>query len=190
MAEEEVVLQLGVVVKAIELVVASGIGGGIVALIGKFVVDRKLEEQRVKYDKEMAGLKAGLDIYKQKHLKGYTDKIVIYRSVVDLLSEILGDLDCLRGISNTLSAEARELIGTRLDKFNRARMKAYGYLGMMAPQSIMDAYDRLVDYLFDVLYDGKKYEWPEVRRLALEVINEVRKDIGIDERPISYYGKR
>ena len=77
-----------------------------------------------------------------------------------------------------------------LDMFSRDRLRAYGYLGMLSPQSVMDAQDALVDRLIELIYEGKQAEWSEIRNLALNFINEVRKDIGINKEPIEYRGSR
>ena len=53
----------------------------------------------------------------------------------------------------------------------------------------MDAQDALIDNIIMVANNQIDYDWSEVRRLAIEFINEIRKDIAIDKNPISYNGK-
>ena len=190
MGEGQVISQLDVIVEALRLIITGGFGAAIVACVGKRFVDKKLAEQQANYAEKLEAVRAELDIYKEKHLKGHTDKIEIYRLVVNLLAEILGDLDYLRGGTQPLPDGANEAIRSRVDKFNRNRMKAYGYLAMMAPQNIMDAYDSLIDYLLEVICEGKEYKWPMVRKYALNLINEARKDVGIDSSSIEYRGAR
>ncbi|EMX0314406.1 hypothetical protein AAFZ98_004561 [Vibrio parahaemolyticus] len=60
---------------------------------------------------------------------------------------------------------------------------------MLAPQSVMDAQDKLIDLLLLVAHGNANYEWEVVRELALKLINEVRKDIGIDKSAIAYNGE-
>ncbi len=39
--------------------------------------------------------------------------------------------------------------------------------------------------------DGKAtYEWPQIRSLAIALINEIRIDLGINPSPIEYRGRR
>ncbi|EPF2931026.1 hypothetical protein ACSL9C_003969 [Vibrio navarrensis] len=128
--------------------------------------------------------KRELDLAKDKLLSNHSDKIVIYRMVIDTVAEILAAFDAHQ--TRQLSPEeAKEA----LEKFNKDRIRLYGYLGMLAPQNVMDAQDKLIDLLISVAYGNANYEWDLVRELALKLINEVRKDIGIDQSEISYNGE-
>jgi hypothetical protein len=60
---------------------------------------------------------------------------------------------------------------------------------MLAPQAVMDAQDALIDYLLLVVNGNAKHEWPRVRALALTLLNEIRRDIGIDTSAIQYKGE-
>lgn len=62
-------------------------------------------------------------------------------------------------------------------------------MAMLAPQSVMDAFDALFDFLIMVAHGQKTYDWPTVRHLALTLLNEVRKDIAVDMNPIKYKGE-
>jgi len=68
-------------------------------------------------------------------------------------------------------------------------MRAYGYLAMLAPQEVMNAYDDLFDHLLFVINGQEPYEWTKVRELSLAMLNEVRKEIGLGAAPIAYFGK-
>ena len=50
--------------------------------------------------------------------------------------------------------------------------------------------DKLIDFLLEIIESSKPYEWAAVRNKALNLINEIRKDIAIDTSPISYNGDR
>jgi len=67
-------------------------------------------------------------------------------------------------------------------------MQVYGYLAMFAPQTVIDAQDRLIDHLILISNGHKAYIWSEVRELALSFINEVRQDVGIDKSAVQYKG--
>ena len=112
------------------------------------------------------------------------EKIAIYRSVVDLAAEILGDFDRAY-LDGQSSPDAKD----RYDKFNRGRMKAYGYMAMFAPQAVMDAFDAVVDHLMLISNGSEPYEWPKVRLLAIGMINAIRRDVGLDKSPIEYRGR-
>lgn len=186
--------------------ILAALGGGAVivagfsAWLGRMWADRLMEKERAKHasaleelrsqlthasNAELNRIKNELDIYREKHLKGHHDKIQTYRLVVDIVSELLGDLDSHDGKGEFSLHQAK-----RLDEFNRSRLKAYGYLAMMAPQSVMDAFNQLIDYLFSVVHAEAPYDWAIVRSHANKMLNEVRKDAEIDESPIAYHGTR
>jgi len=52
----------------------------------------------------------------------------------------------------------------------------------------MNAFDKLIDHLLLVTTGKEPYHFPKIRELAIGVINEARKDIGIDTSPIQYKG--
>jgi len=60
----------------------------------------------------------------------------------DTISEILSALDKNQAIG--LSKEEGRKV---FEDFNRKRMIVYAYLGMLAPQRVMDAQDKLMDKL-------------------------------------------
>ena len=189
-------------------IVATGVmsigGGGAIVLglsswLGKVWANRLMESEKETHARdlerlrselqrtnevELSKLKEELDIYKQKHLRGHEDKVQIYRQGVDVVIELLGDFDLLQ----QTSVDDVKTWLQRKDKFNRGRMRAYGYIAMLAPQCVMDAADALLDHLILVSHGQLPYEWPKVRELIFGVLNEVRKDIGFDPSPIEYRG--
>lgn len=189
-------------VVAAALISVGGAGAIVVALsswLGKVWATRLMDREKAAHareleslrselrkdsEAELAALRNELDIFKEKHLRGHQDKIQIYRLVVDVVAELLGDLDFIQ-VFGDLPEEAKR---QRWDKFNRGRMRAYGYLAMLAPQPVMDASDDLFDHLIQISHGQAPYEWSEVRARVLALLNETRKDIGIDETAIRYNG--
>jgi hypothetical protein len=185
-------------------IIASLGGGGAIVLtlsswLGKVWANRLMVQDRGKYEQEFAKLQAelrhnsereltnikiDLDIFKEKRLRTDSDKIAIYRLSVDIIAEILGDMDYLQ-LTKQPPPDALQ----RYDKFNRDRIKAYGYLAMLAPQNVMDAFDALFDHLILLTQGQEPYEWKKVRDLGIALLNEVRKDIGIDQSRIEYRGR-
>ena len=180
-------------------------GGGAIIIfalsnwLGKIWANRLMQKERNEYsreleklrsdlakenEKELSRLKANIDIFKEKHLQGHTDKISIYRLVVDVVSNVLGDFDLMEQSKNRVSNSLE-----RWDQFNRGRMQAYGYLAMLAPQEVMDATDALFDHLICISQGQALYEWSTVRNHILKLLNEVRRDIGLNVDPIEYRGK-
>jgi hypothetical protein len=181
-------------------------GGGIIVFalsswLGKVWANRIMAEERAKYERELTELRAklemenqeslskiqtDLEIYRDKYLKAHNDKMGTYGFVFGVVSELLADVDLIR--------RGKKPEGDALDRFNRGRLKAHGHLAMLAPQSVMDAYDSLIDYIFSVLEQPVQTvnheHWKEIRRLAYDVINLIREDVGIDKSKVEYRGKR
>lgn len=178
-------------------------GGGAIVLslsswLGKLWADRLMQEEKSRHEKELedlrsdlqrkneaalAELRAALDIEKEKHLSGFGDKVKTYRLVVDVIADALADFDL-----HESKALSQEDAAKAWDRFNRARMKAYGYLAMLAPQGVMDAADALFDHLLMVGNGARPYEWAAVRELAFALINPIRRDIGFDASVLEYHG--
>ncbi len=189
----------------VALAVIFSIGGGGVIVfslanwLGKVWADRLMQRERAEHsenleqlraqlkhdsDLQLGEIKNNLEIYKEKHLKGHADKLATYRLVVDVVVELLGELDQMK-ITGRPPADA----AARWDRFNRSRMRAYGYLAMLAPQTVMDTHDALMDHLFEVASGHKDYVWPDVRNLAINLLNEIRRDIDIGPTSIEYRGR-
>lgn len=100
-----------------------------------------------------------------------------------MLSEIIRELEAVSYAGKPPSEEI-------IEKFYVTRLRAYGYLAMLAPQSVMDQFDILIDNLLDILVDGKKMPWSEIRKRALNLLNAAREDIGLSDSPIQYNGHR
>ena len=168
--------------------ISIGAGGAIVfalsSWLGKVWANRILESERHKFEEELEKTKRELDVIKETTLRFQNDKILIYRAVVDVVSRILSSFD-----SHQLGRLPPDEAGKRFDEFNEQRIRVYGYLAMLAPQTVMDAQDKLMDYLIKIAGGSENYDWQKVRDLAIALLNEVRVDIGIDKTSISYKGE-
>lgn len=140
--------------------------------LGKIWASRILEKER-----------SDLAIFKDTVLKERNEKVATYKTVVDVVSKMLADLD--KWYAGHLAPDKGV---ESFHVFNEQRMRVYGYLGMVAPQSVMDAQDKLIDHILLITTGQVLYKWDEVRILALDLINEIRKDIAIDKSPVSYKG--
>jgi len=149
-----------------------------------------LEKLRAQFSRdagvELEAMKRQFDVGMAHVLRETTDKLAIYRQIADMAAEVLGDFDAAY-IPQFIPAVTVDP-ASRFDKFNRQRMRTYGYLAMLAPQAVMDAFDALLDYLLVVATGREQYDWPKVRVFALALLNEMRKDVGIDKEPIEYRG--
>ena len=188
---------------AATIILSVGASGGIIAglanWLGRVWANRLMEKDRSRHAEELENLRANLqaeneqrmrqlqseiDIFNEKHLKAHHDKLTTYRMGTDIIAAILTDLERF--------SEGRgdpEEAGKIKDRFTNERIRLYAYLGMLAPQSVMDAQDSLIDYLLMIMNGSAKYQWNKVRELSLNFLNEVRKDIGIDETNIENRGE-
>ena len=165
---------------------AAAIILGFSSWLGKIWAERIVADAKAKHESVLAELRTNLDIYKSAYLKQHDDKLNSYRQAIDVVTDFLADLN--------LAQVGHRPEGNALDRFNRGRLKAHGYLAMLAPQEVMDAYDSLIDYIFTIIETSDRTkareQWKEVRRLAYALLNSVREDIGIDKSKIEYRGKR
>ncbi len=99
-------------------------------------------KETAKHDRDLAELRKDLDVYKSKHITAHQEKLDIYQRAVDLVADLLMDLYKRR--NEKLTYEEREEL---LDRFNRVRLKLYGYLAMLAPQKVMNSHDSTFDCL-------------------------------------------
>lgn len=164
-------------------------GGGIViaalsSWLGKIWASRILANETHQLATQLEATKRDLDVIKETTLRFQNDKILTYRAVIDIVARLLAALDSHQS-GRLVGPEA----GARFDEFNEQRLRVYGYLAMLAPQSVMDAQDSLVDHLLKISNGTLAYEWTEVREKALVMLNAVREDIGIGKDPITYNGE-
>ncbi len=82
MAEEQLI-STGIV-EALRLIVSGGIGAAIIGFIGKLFVDRKLQNQKAEYDKQLESLKSKLHLETQK-------QVIEYTSLHDKQAQIIAD---------------------------------------------------------------------------------------------------
>jgi hypothetical protein len=102
---------------------ATAILFGLSSWLGKVWASRILETERHE-----------LSILKETFLNEHSEKVKTYKAVIDVVSKILADFDKWQLGDLTLE-EGKEAFHT----FNAERLRVYGYLGMVAPQSVMDA---------------------------------------------------
>jgi len=187
------------------LVVLGSIGaGGAIVLglsgwLGKVWATRLMDKERARHATDLERLRASLEtetrgriasieselaVSRDKHLKTYQDKIMAYRAAMDIVAALVAELTVGASATNDAARSAF------LSEFEKARLRLYGYLAMLAPQTVMDAHDRLLDLLFDIVYDGRVVEWTDLRILALAMINEMRGDLDASAPKIEYRGTR
>lgn len=198
-------MNISAVVEIALAVVAALGGGGLIVLglsswLGRLWADRLMAEQKHQHDQALEKLRASLredsddrlnklksdlDIFKEKHLKQHVDKITAYRLGVDIVASMLSALD------QHYAGRLPPAKGVQVyDQFNKERMRLYGYMAMLAPQSVIDALDALMDYLLSILNGEAAYQWARVREGILRLMFEIRSDLGVEDPEILYRGTR
>lgn len=173
---------------------AGAIIMGLASWLGKIWAERilrkeshdlqeKLNEAQHRLDISLRASERELDLIKEMYASVRNDKVAIYRGVVDLIAALLAKLD-----AHEMNRLPPDEAVKHFDSFNEQRIRLYGYMAMFAPQSVMDAQDDLIDYLLQVSHGVETYQWETVRLKALALINEVRRDVGIDKSSITYNG--
>ena len=189
----------------LSVAVIASIGGGaaivfgLSSFLGKVWANRLMDRERAEHtadlehlrselkhqaDRNLTELTANLDLAKDALTRDRSDKTQIYRASLDLIATIAAKLTIIIiGARPPLSAE-------EIEEFAIQRLKVYAYLAMHAPQYVMDANDALTDFILAVMHNEKQSTWQEFRVLALNLLNAIRKDLGINLEPIEYRGER
>jgi hypothetical protein len=174
------------------IVSAGAIIVGLASWLGKVWAERILRQEthqlqqqlRVtqhQYDLSIKLAEKQLDLAKEAHSAVRTDKVQIYREIIDLIAGLLAKLD-----AHSMNRLPPDQAVQHFDNFNEQRMRLYGYMAMFAPQAVMDAQDDMMRLLLHISHGRQAYDWPLVREKALALINEIRKDVGIDQSPIHF----
>ncbi len=174
----------------VALAVIGSLGGGalIVAAfanwLGGIWAKKMLQNERALHSEKLENLKKELDIIKEKDLTRHHDKLLIYRDVVHMVCEILRELEAV-------AAGRQEMITDETERnFALNRNKSYGYISLTSTQEVMDKYNELIDFLIPVIYENRQESWVNMRQRADNLLNAMRKDLGINEGEIIYRGQR
>ncbi len=76
--EEQITSNYGSIAEALKLIVSGGLGGTIVGIIGKLVVDRKLQAQKLEHDKQLAALGSQLEKKNTIHKLQFEKEFQLY----------------------------------------------------------------------------------------------------------------
>lgn len=142
-------------------------------------------ELRRDVDTHLAQLQSQLAMLKEKTLKAHTDKLACYADAIECTARLMSDISAL-----VVSRKGAKTFEEAFAEFDVARIHAYGHMALVAPQAVMDAFDRLVDHLLDVNEGLAEADWMKARRLVLGWLNAARADLGVDATPINYNGER
>lgn len=185
----------------ISAAIITSLGGSALLLgafshwLGSIWAKRMLQSERAKHEESLQRLKAKnetvleelkaqIDTLKQKELNRHFDKLIIYKDVIHIVSEILRELEAV-------STSKQEFISVDVEhSFALNRNKAYGYISLVSCQNVLDRYNDMIDFFIPLVYEGKKATWEEMREKADLMLNAMRLDLGINEGEVVYKGGR
>lgn len=157
---------------------------GLSGFIGKLWAEREIRKVSHRHSEKLASVSHELELLRERQLRTHNDKLIIYRHAMDNIVSTLAKLELyVMKKREFLSAEELEVFATE-------RLRMYAYIGMLAPQEVMDANDKLTDLLLGVVFNNEQTDWKTIRDHALVLINAIRWDIGIDASEVSYNGER
>ncbi len=139
---------------------------------------RRLEEEKAHYERALEDFKSHLDRENKRAHQTFEERIAFYKEamnpVIDLITE---------------SQRTGKLNQTMWLEFEKQRLATSIQFAMFASVDTSQAYDTLIDYIFDCSENKKRFSWPELREYAYKVVNEIRKDVGATGEAI-YKGTR
>ena len=154
---------IGYVQLIASVVIGTGVGTTIVGLI----FARKLEVLRA-------------DLQKLAGARG--EKTALYKSVVDIIAAMVAE------IRGGAPVPQEERVARHIALY-KDRLRTWGYLAMVAPQTVMDRHDRMIDYLVPAHDRDAPFDFANrFRPLAIQWLNAVRADLDIDPTPIAHSG--
>ncbi|MDH4417687.1 MAG: hypothetical protein QE485_10715 [Acidovorax sp.] len=177
---------------------AAAIVAALSAWIGKLWADRILQREssdhqrrlkelesnlRHQVDTQLAQVNFELSTLKEKTLKAHADKLNCYSFAIDGVAELLSKFSAF-----TNNMPGAKPFQEAFDEFDAKRIRAYGHMALVAPQSVMTAYDAVIEHFIQIRNGQTEADWKTGRDLVLAWINAARADIGVDPSVIRYEG--
>ncbi len=158
---------------------AGAIIFGLSAWLGRVWADRLMTRETAKHAQELEALRSQLQANLHKASQAYTQKLELYWLVAQPIVDLVVELD-----------NAGECRPEVLQEFERRRLNTTAMLGMFASGAVFNAYNDLIDYMFDALEGKHPLSFAEFRLRALRLLTEIRKDVGIHTDDLLYRGTR
>lgn len=166
------------------VIVSLGGGGAIVAglsnWLGKLWAARFMEAEKAHYQRELEALKADLSRASDRTGQTLREKLSLYKEAIPPVVDLITRYQLT---PTDLSSEA-------LDEFERKRLTTTALLGMFAALPVFEAYNDLVEYLYDCHDGTHAFAFHEFRVLAFKMLSEIRRDVGIEGDELAYRGSR
>ena len=169
------------------VIVAVGGGGAIVAglsnWLGKVWAERFMEKEKARYQLELENIKASLDRDSDRAAQALREKLSLYKEAATPIIELIMLVTLAQQNLGKVTLEF-------LREFEKKRLTTTALLGLFAAMPVYEAYNALIDYLFDCLERKRPFEFPEFRILSQKLLSEMRKDVGVFSDELVYRGNR
>ena len=130
---------------------------------------RYLEKEKAQYQEKLEALRGKLS--RENDLTGQTlrEKISLYKTVIPpIVDLVLQDKIAPADVTPELMKE-----------FEKKRLETTALLGMFAPVPVFEAYNVMIDYMFDCFEGKRVFAFPEFRSRAFAMLSQIRRDVGI-----------
>ena len=139
-----------------------------------------LEVEKAIYQQELEGFKATLSRDNDRATQTFREKLALYKEALDPVLELTMQMQMDRG------AVTYEI----MKGFETKRLTTTAMLGMFAAPDAFEAYNTVIDYLFDSLEGKLLFDFDKFRLLGFAFLVAARKDIGIAGEELVYRGTR
>jgi len=178
-------MQLTDLAKIVVSVLVSLGGGGAIVLglsswLGKVWAERLMEKEKAHYQKELEDFKAQLNRDSDRTAQTLREKLSLYKEAIPPLVDLIARYQLIPA----------DVTPTLLNEFEKKRLATSAMLGMFAALPVFEAYNALIDYIFDCLEAKRTFLFPEFRALSFKVLSEIRQDVGISGDELVYRGNR
>jgi hypothetical protein len=160
-------------------------GGGAIVLglsgwLGKVWAERLMEKEKARYQKDLEDFKAQLNRDSDRTAQTLREKLSLYKEAIPPIVDLVA----------RYQLTPAEVTPALLTEFEKKRLATSAMLGMFAALPVFEAYNALIDYIFQCLEAKRHFLFPEFRALSYKVLSEVRRDVGISGDELVYRGER
>lgn len=160
-------------------------GGGAIVLglsnwLGKVWAERLMEREKSRYQKELEDFKAKLGRDSDRTAQTLREKLTLYKEAIPPVVDLI----------TRYQLDQTTMTPALMMEFEKQRIATSAMLGMFAALPVFEAYNELIDDVFDCLEAKRGFQFSEFRVLGFKVLSEIRRDVGISGDELVYRGPR
>jgi hypothetical protein len=168
----------------LSVLASFGGGGAIVAYfsnwLGKMWAERFMQKEKARYEKELEDFKAQLNRESDRTTQTLREKLSLYKEAIPPLVDLIA----------RYQLTPADVTPAVILEFEKKRLATSAMLGMFAAVPVFDAYNSLIDYIFNCLEGKQLFAFAEFRVLGYKMMSEIREDVGISGGELVYRGNR